>query len=67
MESIYRDKAGFSIRYEEVKDFRRESLRKEDYNFLCIDRYQKRGEGKCSISNENKETHEECITETNRF
>ena len=33
---------------------------KEDYNYLCIDRSEKRDHGRFCISKENKNTYNEC-------
>ena len=39
----------------------------ERFNYLCIDMAKNRNEGKYRIFNENKNTYNECICETEAF
>ena len=56
IEHIYRDVAGYDMNYDEFKELCRKSW-EEDYNYLCIDRFKKKGQGKYCICNESKKTY----------
>ena len=66
IEHIYRDVSGYDMNYDEFKEKCRKSW-EEDYNYLCIDRYRKREQGRYCICNENNDTYLECIPETKPF
>ena len=66
IEHIYRDVAGYDMNYDEFKDLCRKSW-DEDYNYLCVDRFKKRDQGKYCIYNENKNSYIECTPETKPF
>ena len=51
IEHIYRDVAGYDMKYDEFKDLCRKSW-EEDYNYLCSDRSKKRDQGRYCICNE---------------
>ena len=65
-EHIYRDVAGYDMNYDEFKDLCRKSW-EEEYNYLCIDRYKKRDQGKYCICNESKKTYIEATPQTKTF
>ena len=56
IEHIYRDVAGYDMNYDEYKNLCRESW-EEDYNYLYIDGYKKRDQGKYCLCNESKKKH----------
>ena len=66
IEHKYRDVAGYDMSYDEFKDLCRKSW-EEDYNYLCIDRSKKRGQGRYCISNESKKTYIEATPQTKAF
>ena len=66
IEHIYRDVAGYDMNYDEFKDFYRKSW-EEDYNYLYIDRFKKRDQGKYCICNESKKTYTEATPQTKPF
>ena len=53
IEILYRDVAGYDMSYDEFKEVCRKSW-KEEYNYLCIDRSQRRDLGRYCICNEGK-------------
>ena len=53
IEHIYRDVAGYDMNYDEFKELCRKSW-DEDYNYLCIDRSEKRDQGRYCICYESK-------------
>ena len=53
IEHIYRDVAGYDMKYDEFKNLCRKSW-EEDYNYLYFDRSIKRDQGKYCICNESK-------------
>ena len=55
IEHIYRDVAGYDMKYDEFKELCRKSW-EEDYNYLCIDRSKKIDQGRYCICNESKKT-----------
>ena len=55
IERKYRDVAGYDMNFDEFKDLCRKSW-EEDYNYLYIDRSEKRDQGKYCICNESKKT-----------
>ena len=65
-EHIYRDVAGYDMNYDEFKELCRKSW-DEDYNYLCIDRYKKRDQGKECICKESKKTYIEATPQTKPF
>ena len=65
-EHIYRDVAGYDMKYDEFKELCRKSW-EEDYNYLCIDRSKKRDQGKYCICNENKKNVYRSITSGETF
>ena len=67
IEHIYRDVAGYDMKYDEYKDLCRKSW-EEDYNYLFIDRSKKRDEGKYCICNKSKKkTDIEATPQTKPF
>ena len=66
IEHIYRDVAGYDMKYDEFKEICRKSW-EEDYIYLCIDRSKKRDQGKNCICNESKRTYIEATTQTRPF
>ena len=66
IEHIYRDVAGYDMNYDEFKELCRKSWG-EDYNYLCIDRSKKRGQGRYRICNESKSTYIKATPQTNPF
>ena len=66
IEHIYRDVSGYDMNYDEFKRLCKKSW-DEDYNYLCIDRYKKRDQGRYCIYNENKNSYIECTQETKPF
>ena len=54
------------MNYDEFKELCRKSW-EEDYNYLCIDRYKKRDQGKYCICNESKKTYIEATPQTKPF
>ena len=52
--------------YDEFKELCRKSW-EEDYNYLCIDRFKKRDQGKCCIYNESINSYIDCTQETKSF
>ena len=51
MENLYRNFAGFDISLNEVVDLCRDAWRDGDYDYLFIDRSEKKGESNHSIRN----------------
>ena len=66
IEHIYRDVAGYDMKYDEFKELCRKSW-EEDYNYLCIERSKKRDQGKYCICNESKKTYIEATPQTKPF
>ena len=66
IEHLYRDVAGYDMRYDEFKELCRKSW-EEDYKNLCIDRSIKKEQGIYCICNERKNTFIECTPETAPF
>ena len=66
IEDIYRDLASYDMNYDEFKELCRKSW-DEDYNYLCIDRSKKRGQGKFCICNESKRTYIKATPQTQPF
>ena len=66
IEHIYRDVAGYDMNYDEFEELCRKSW-EEDYNYLCIDRSEKRDQGKYCICNESKRTYIEATPQTKPF
>ena len=66
IEDIYRDVAGYDMNYDEFKDLCRKSW-EEDYNYLYIDRFKKRDQGRYCICNESKRTYIEATPQTKPF
>ena len=67
IEHIYRDVAGYDMNYDEFKELCRKPG-KEDYNYLCIDRYKQRDQGRYCICNESKKkTYIEATPQTKPF
>ena len=48
------------MNYDEFKELCRKSWN-EDHNYLCIDRFKKRNQGKYCICNESKKTYIEAM------
>ena len=65
-ENIYRDVGSYGISYDEIKQICRKSL-EEDCNYLCIDRFKKRDQGRYFTCNESKNTNIENTPETKPF
>ena len=65
IEHIYRDVSGYDMRYAQFKKLCRKSW--EDYNYLRIDRFEKREQGRYCICNESKITYIKCTPETKPF
>ena len=65
-EHIYRDVAGYDMKYDEFEELCRKSW-EEDYNHLHIDRSKKRDKGKHCICNESKKTYIEATPQTKPF
>ena len=66
IEHFYRDVAGYDMNYDEFKELCRKSW-EEDYNYLYIDRSEKRDQGKYCICNESKKTYIEATPQTKPF
>ena len=66
IEHIYRDVAGYDMNYDEFKELCRKSW-DEDYNYLCIDRFKMRDQGRYCICNESKKTYIEATPQTKPF
>ena len=66
IEHIFRDVASYDMNYDEFKELCIKSWQ-EDYNYLCIDRSEKRDQGRYCICNESKNTYIECTPETKPF
>ena len=66
IEHIYRDVAGYDMKYDEFKDLCRKSW-EEDYNYLYIDRSKKRNQGRYCICNESKKAYIEATPATKPF
>ena len=66
IENIYRDVGGYDMIYDEFKELCRKSW-EDEYNYLCIDRSEKRDQGRYCICNESKNTYTECIPEKKPF
>ena len=52
--------------YDELKEMCRVAW-KDRFNYLCVDMTKNKNEGKYRIVNESKNTHIECICETELF
>ena len=66
IENIYRDIPGYDMNYDEFKQLCKKSW-EEEYNYLCIDRFKKKDQGRYCICNESKNTYIQCIPETDPF
>ena len=66
IEHIYRDVAGYDMTYDEFQELCRKSW-DEDYNYLYIDRFKKRDQGKFCICIESKQTYIEATPQTKPF
>ena len=66
IEHKYRDVAGYDMNYDEFKDLCRKSW-EEDYNYLCIDRSEKRDQERYCICNESRKTYVQAIPQTKPF
>ena len=66
IEHICRDVAGYDMNYDEFKELCRKSW-EEDYNYLYIDRFEKRDQGKYCICNESKKICIEATLQTKPF
>ena len=66
IEHIYRDVAGYDMKYDEFKELCKKSW-DEYYNYLYIDRSKKRDQGKYFICNESKKTYIEATPQTKPF
>ena len=66
IEHIYRDVAGYDMKYDEFKELCRKS-REEGYNYLFIDRSKKRDQGKYCICNESKKNLYKATPQTKPF
>ena len=65
-EHIYRDVAGYDMKYDEFKELCRKS-REEDHNCPYIDRSKNRDHGKYCICKESKKTYIEATPQTKPF
>ena len=66
IEHIYRDVAGYDMSYDEFKELCRKSW-DEEYNYFCIERSEKRDQGRYCIHNESKKTYIETTPQTKAF
>ena len=66
IEHIYRDVAGYDMKYDEFKELCRKS-REEGYKYLYIERSKKRDQGKFCICNESKIKYIEATPQTKPF
>ena len=66
IEHIYKDVAGYDMSYDEFKKICRKPW-EEDYNYLCIDRFTKRKQGRYCFCNESKNTYLEATPQTKPF
>ena len=66
MDNIHRDVAGYVMRYDEFKQLCLKAW-EEGYNYLCIDRCKKRGQGTYCNYYGSKSTYTECTPETKAF
>ena len=66
IEHIYRDVAGYDMKYDEYEELCRKSW-EEDYNYHYSDRSKKRNQGKICICNESKKTYIEATAQTKPF
>ena len=66
IEHIYRDVASYVTNYDEFKELCKKSW-EEDYNYLYLDRFKKRDQGKYCICNESKKTYIEATPQTKPF
>ena len=66
VESLYRDIGAYDIEYRKTKEMCRKAW-SENFYYLYIDMTKIKKAGKCSIFNENKDTYNEGICETEAF
>ena len=63
IEHFYKDVAGYDKKYVDFKELCRKSW-EEDYNYIRIDKFKKKDQGRYCICNESKKTYIECTPDT---